>query len=309
MAESSKEKVAVIIGPTASGKTKLALQLAETIGGEILSADSRQIYRRLNIGTAKPTPEELKIIPHHLVDMLDPTEIYSAGDWGRDALQIIKNLFTRKIPLVIVGGSGFYIKALIDGFFNQPEIDKDELLKVREHYQKMRLSTLRLRLKSIDPASAMKIPANDRQRCIRALEIFEMTGMKLSDLQKEKANQDLPFDPIYIGIDLPREILYERINHRTEKMILAGLIEEVEYLISDGYPIDLNALQTVGYREVFPHLQGRIGLYETVLHIKQNTRRYAKRQLTWFRQMENVNWLDGLADDETQVHQCLELLK
>lgn len=294
MAVSNKPRIPFIIGPTASGKTALSVELASRLSAEIISADSRQIYQRMDIGTAKPEPAILANIPHHFIDRIDPTTLYSAGEWGRDALPVIERLLAEGKRIIIVGGSGFYIKALVDGFFDQPDLDKNEMLRVREQYQTMRLSTLRHRLKQIDPLSAERIQPNDRQRTIRALEIHEMTGQKLSDLQKMSADIDLPFEPVYFGIDFPREQLYERISQRTDQMILDGLIEEVEMLISDGYDHELNAFQTVGYREIFPYLQGRVGLYDTVNLIKQNTRRYAKRQLTWFRNMENVNWLDGL---------------
>ncbi len=288
--------VPILVGPTAVGKTAVAVALARRLDAAIISADSRQVYKRMDIGTAKPDRQTLTEIPHHLIDFLEIPEAYSAGRWGEAARKIIDERITAGRQPLVVGGSGFYIRALVDGFFEEPPHDKREALKLREELDKMRLSTLRRQLKEADPVSAERIPGNDRQRTTRALEVFTLTGRRLSDLQDQMTAADqLSFKPVFFGLDMPRDLLYERINKRVERMILTGLIEEVEHLISDDYDPECNALQTVGYQEVFPYLQGRLGLYEIMQLIQKNTRHYAKRQLTWFRNDARIQWLDATA--------------
>lgn len=300
--DATKPRIPFIVGPTAIGKTALSLALAERQPSAIVSADSRQIYRRMDIGTAKPEPEVLNRVPHYLIDMLDPTEVFNAGAWGRQALTVINDLLAQDIQPIVVGGSGFYIRALVEGFFQEPGYDRSELEQIRSEFTVMRTSTLRRMLKQVDPESARRIMPNDRQRTIRALEIYEMTGQKLSELQAEHTSEKmLSFEPVYFGLEMPRDQLYERINQRVDDMIRTGLIEEVEMLLSDDYDPELNAFQTVGYREVFPYLQGRTGLYETIQQIKKNTRHYAKRQLTWFRHNDEINWLDAYTDPDELV--------
>jgi len=302
-------KVPIIVGPTAVGKTEISLALAERFDSGIVSADSRQVYQKMNIGTAKPELDAFQKVPHFLIDFLDPTQSYSAGLWGRDALSIITDLLADQKQPIVVGGSGFYIRALIQGFFEEPAYNREDLESLRTEYKAMRTGTLRRLLKKVDPISAKRIMPNDRQRAIRALEIYEITGRPLSELQAlQKSEHTLPFEPIFIGLEMPREELYARINRRTDQMILAGLVEEVETLVSEDYDPELNSLQTVGYREIFPYLQGRTGLYEAVRLIKRNTRRYAKRQTTWFRHNEKVHWLDAEARIEKIVSEILSLL-
>lgn len=280
--------VLLIVGPTASGKTAVGIELAKRCDGEIISADSRQVYQHLSIGTAKPTPQELSQVEHHLVDVVPPDEEFDAARFAELADEVIEELWHKdKLPIV-VGGSGFYIKALIDGLFDAPSADEE----LRERFRQQPKETLHQMLESVDPASAEKLHPNDRKRVIRALEVYELTGKTISQLQKEhQQNKKEKYEPLFIGLSYERQTLYRRIEDRVDKMIEGGLIEEVESLL-EIYPAELNALQTVGYQEIIRYLRGDIDKGEAIRLIKRNTRRYAKRQLTWFRRDERIHWID-----------------
>ena len=283
--------VIFIIGPTAVGKTELGLLVAEALGNaEIISADSRQIYKFMDIGTAKPTPEELALIKHHFIDIKFPDEHYSAGKFGKEARERIRALQESGKRPIVVGGSGLYIRALVDGFFEKQIFDPSLKARLKEEMKQKGVHFLYRRLQQVDPDSAGKIHPNDGHRIVRALEVFELTGEPLSKFQKQVAHK-ADFNPLFFGITRERNELYEIIESRVDRMLKAGLVREVEELKARGYDEALNSMQTVGYREVVDYFRGTIDYDEMVALIKQHTRNYAKRQLTWFRKDQRVRWI------------------
>lgn len=285
------EKLAlVIIGPTCSGKTSLALNLAKKLNSEIISADSRQIYKYLDIGTAKPTLEELNSIKHHFIDILDPSAEFNASMFEIEALKIITELHSQnKIP-IIAGGSGLYVKALIDGIFDSIDSDEDYRIELLELKNKFGNEYLYEELKKIDPVSAEKMLPQNWKRIIRALEVYKISGEPIWKLQSSY-QREVNVNFIQYGLNWEREILYKNIEARVDKMIEDGLIDEVSNLINK-YDKSLNSLNTVGYKEIIEFLENKISKERAVELIKRNTRRYAKRQLTWFRKDERIKWID-----------------
>ncbi len=281
-------KVLVLLGPTASGKTHLSTLIAPILDAEIISADSRQIYKYLDIGTAKPTASERSVALHHFVDALDPKQDFNAGEFGKQGRKVIDDIFSRGKTPMVVGGSGLYLRGLIDGFFDgpgaDPEIREDLYGKLREGGPERLLEELR----RVDPEGASGMLPSNTRRIIRALEIHRITGKPISELQKEKII--LSFAPVMVGLIWERKALYRRIEERVDRMIAEGLIEEVRLLKARGYSHQLNSLQTTGYVEVFAFLEGKISRQEMIGLIKRNTRRYAKRQLTWFRADLRIRW-------------------
>lgn len=288
----------VLAGPTAAGKTSLALQLAEQLPVEIVSADSRQVYRGMDIGTAKPTRDELARVPHHLIDLVDPDQEFNAADFTRLGRQAIADIHSRgRLPLV-VGGTGLYIRSLVGGFASVPAGNdrlRRDLLQLEAEQGE---GALYRRLQQLDPPLAARLPAGDRMRILRALEVQALTGRRLSDLQAEHRFADRPFQTLEIGLTPPREELYRRIDLRVEEMLAAGLVEETASLLERGYSPTLKALRTIGYRELIRHLQGDLPLTEAVRLIQRETRRYAKRQLTWFRQIQEIIWVDSSRESD-----------
>lgn len=289
----------LLVGPTAVGKTGLSLEIAQTLGGEIVSADSRQIYRYMDIGTAKPTFDERAVVPHHFIDTKDPDELYSAGEYGRDARAVIQDLLQKDIVPVVVGGSGFYIRALVDGLF-APEISDHE---VKEKWRRRLVTKGReavfAELERVDPRTAERLHINDTQRIVRALEVYELTGKPISQFQ-EGQEEPADFEPVFIGLERDRSELVQRIEQRVDLMMDQGLMQEVQALLEKGYSPDVNALATVGYQEVVAYLQGEYDFDEMVERIKIHTRQYSKRQMTWFRRDLRVNWLNltGMARED-----------
>ncbi len=286
-----ERRVIVILGPTASGKTALGIEIAERLQTEIISADSRQLYRKLNIGTAKPTHEELARVKHHFIDYLDINEEYNVSRFETEALTVVDSLHALgKIP-VVVGGSGLYIKAIVDGIFNEVETDpeyREELIELREKKGNEYLYEM-LRLK--DPVAAAELLPQNWKRIIRALEVNKLTGKSIKDFHRDyKREDDLRF--FQFGLNWEREKLYSRIEKRVDQMIESGLVEEVKSVLNEGFNKKMNALNTVGYKEIFDFLDGKISLDRAIELIKRNTRRYAKRQLTWFRRDERIKWLN-----------------
>lgn len=283
-------KVIVIAGPTCSGKTLLAILLAERLNSEIISADSRQIYKYLDVGTAKPGNEQLEKIKHHFISILEPGEIYNVSRFENDALNIIQSLFSKeKIPIV-TGGSGLYIKALVDGIFDVAAAD-DELRS--EYLEKRKLygnDFLYEELKKTDPESASKMLPQNWKRVIRALEVFHTTG-KTIGVHHQEQKRELNINFVQYGLRWDREVLYKNIEHRVDEMIANGLVEETKSLI-EKYDRNINSLNTVGYKEIISFLNNEISLHRAVELIKRNTRRFAKRQLTWFRADERIIWFD-----------------
>ncbi len=298
-----ERKALAIVGPTASGKTKLSLIVAEKINGEIISADSRQIYKYMDIGTAKPTHEERRKIKHYFIDELEPNQEFNAGIFGEKGREIIEDIFSRgKVP-IIVGGSGLYVKSLIDGFFEGPGADWELREILYNKANELGKEALYEELKRIDPASAEKIHPNNLKRIIRALEVYYITGKPISQIQQE-IKPEINFKTVQIGLNWDRKKLYKRIEERVDKMIKDGLIEEVKKLRELGFDKNLNSLQTVGYKEVFDYLDGLISYDRMIYLIKRNSRRYAKRQLTWFRQDKRIIWLD--VDENTDFNKLAD---
>lgn len=284
--------VPIIVGPTGVGKTDLSLMVAEKLPVEIVSADSRQIYRHLSIGTDKIADAIRKKILHHMIDICNPDEYFSAGMYSRIARKVIGEIQQRgKVPLV-VGGSGFYISALLDGIFELDVHDNQVRAGLHERLRQEGQEALYAELKKCDAEYAAKISPADKQRTMRALEIYIVTGRSFSSWH-ERDTEPAPFKPLMIGLTMERQILYERIEKRVEKMLEAGLMDEVQKLIHMGYRPGMNALNTVGYKEAFQYLQGELTFDEMVDLIKRNSRRYAKRQLTWFRRDTRIRWIEA----------------
>lgn len=283
-------RILAIVGPTASGKTPVALLLAERLRGEIVSADSRQIYKHINIGTAKPNPADLKKTPHYFIDLFDPSEDYSAGRYGQEAREVIHSIFKRGAFPILVGGSGFYIKATVDGLFEGAGKDFEIRSRLEQRMKNEGLDVLISELRRVDPLTLENMKEVTPRRVIRALEVFFVSGKPLSQFHGEQETKP-DFEVTQVALEWERKELYERINRRVDDMIEAGLIEEAETLKKKGYDRQLNALNTVGYKEVFDYLEGLVSRDEMIRLIKQNTRRFAKRQMTWFRADKRIHWI------------------
>ncbi len=279
----------VIAGPTAIGKTAVAIQLAQHFNTVILSADSRQFYREMSIGTAKPTDNELAAAKHYFIDSHSITEPFSVGDFEKQGMELLDELFRVHQTVILVGGSGLYIKAIGEGFDNIPDADAGVRERLNLELAEKGITHLQEKLKLADPNYYNQVDINNPQRVIRALEVFESTGNPFSSYRVSATNTR-PFNIIKIALDMPRELLYNRINQRVDVMMEQGLLDEVRSLIPYRH---LNALNTVGYSEIFDHLDGKITLDTAVEKIKQNTRRFAKRQLTWFRKDKDFHWVEA----------------
>ncbi|WP_231462617.1 tRNA (adenosine(37)-N6)-dimethylallyltransferase MiaA [Pedobacter sp. Leaf132] len=289
MATSKKSKtLVVIVGPTAIGKTALAIHVAQHFKTEIVSADSRQFFREMEIGTAKPDGNELSAAKHHFINSHSVKEFFSTGDFEQSALKVIDGIFQEHDIAIMVGGSGLYINALINGLDEMPEIDLAIRAKLNHQFETEGLESIQNQLKAYDPEYFDKVDQNNPQRMIRGLEVFLSTGEKLSSMLSA-TKKERPFNIIKIGLNTDRALLYNRINERVDKMMESGLVDEVKSLIEYK---NLNALNTVGYSEIFDFMDGKISLDEAISAIKQNTRRFAKRQLTWFRRDEEINWFE-----------------
>lgn len=275
--------VIVIGGPTASGKSQLALEWAYKLDGEILSCDSRQIYKFMDVGTAKPTLEERALIPHHLLDIIYPDQIMSAGEFQRLARNIIKEIYDRGRLPFLVGGTGLYIRAVIRDIEFPPKVDRIIREEIKERIKRQGIDRLYEELSRVDPVSVSKIMPTDEIRITRALEVYYATGRPMSSYHKG-IDKDYPeYEITYLVLNPPRDILYKRIEERVDKMIELGLIEETKNILNMGYNPTLPSLQTLGYREIIKYLKGLYSLEEAIEEIKKETRHYAKRQLTWFR--------------------------
>lgn len=303
-----KNKIIVILGPTAVGKTYVSVEVARTLKTEIISADSMQIYKGMDVGTAKVTQEEKHGIPHHMIDIREPDEDYSVSDFKSDAEKIIDRLLAENKVPVIVGGSGLYVNSLIyDLDFGRAKSDE----KIREYYTSYyrdhgedALFELLLR---VDPEAGEKIHKNNVKRVIRALEVHDITGEKFSDLNPDIRKGSSKYDCILIGLSMERKMLYQRINQRVDVMVSHGLIGEVKSLLDKGYDKSLVSMQGIGYKEIIDYLEGKMPLDEAVSILKRNTRRFAKRQFTWFLKDKNVKWfdMDDLDDIDRTVKSIL----
>lgn len=294
------KKVYVLLGPTASGKTSLSLLLAKELNAEIISADSRQVYKHIQVATCAPTAYELSKAKHYFVNELELEEDFNAGTFAKLSKEIIPDIHSKVKNVLIVGGSGLYIKSLIDGFFEEEVKD----LSIREKLN-LRLETegrevLYNELKSIDPDTAAKMDAGKFRRVIRALEVYYATGKKMSAQQENTIKPG--FESVQVGLTFDREVLYGRINQRVDGLIANGLIDEIELLLKEGYtPEQYNSLNTVGVKEVFRYLKSEITKEEMAEQIKQNTRRYAKRQMTWFNADKRINWIKVTDYENTEI--------
>lgn len=282
-------KVLVIVGPTASGKTLLALQIAQSIPAEIISADSRQVYRHLDIGTAKPSRTELLQVPHHCIDIREPNEKFNAGDFQTLGRKIIDEILLRKKLPIVCGGTGLYVQALIDGFFEQPEFSGKIRAELERRIESEGKEALYRELQRVDPASAATMDASKHRRVIRALEVYYETGIPISQFHANHQKDEL-YDATWIGLRWERSMLYQRINDRVERMFADGFLDEVKQLQAMGFDDRVQALQTVGYKEAFQYLRGEISYERMIELMKQNTRRFAKRQMTWFRKEPRIHW-------------------
>lgn len=310
--EISKPKILVLVGPTASGKTAMSVALAKKLNGEIISADSMQIYKHMNIGTAKVSTEEMQGIPHYLVDCVSPDEEYSVAKYKESALQAIETILAKKKLPIIVGGTGLYINSLTLPWDFQKKDGNDEIRwRLTAEGEVLGKEALYERLKAVDPVTAEIVHPNNLNRIIRALEIYEITGKPKSYFDEQTRKQKLPYDYVMLGLKWDREVLYNRINQRVDNMIRDGLIEEAKMLIDRGYDWNLTALKAIGYKELKPYLEGEFTLAEAIEILKRDSRHYAKRQMTWFRKDERIHWIDMSEDKglNTQVDACLEIIE
>ena len=298
--------ILTIVGPTAVGKTSTAMQIAERISGEIVSADSRQIYKHLNIGTAKPSKTQRRKIKFHLIDLIEPEEEYSCGQFARDAEKKINEILTRKKIPIVCGGTGLYIRALFHPLDNLPHSNVKTKEKLRKMLRRHGIEYMYRKLQRIDPGWAERIKPRDKQRIMRGIEVFEMTGKPISEMMGKKKTCT-KFPPYYIGLNLQREALYSRINTRFDQMLNHGLVKETESLLKKGIDPESSALRTIGYREITAYLQGAISFDEAVERAKRRTRNYAKRQMTWFSKLPSIVWHD--ASDPDLVNNIISSLK
>ena len=284
MKRQKKNKIIAIVGATASGKTAYAVELAKQINGEIISADSRLVYKGMNIGTAKPALDEMQGIPHYMIDIVEPDINYSAGLYAKEAKKHVNDILSRgKIPIV-AGGTGLYFRILLENY-DLPDVEPD--YKLREELSKLSFDELSHILSDLDKNALNTLERNDKKKIIRYIEIVKLTGLPISKACGKNDNNE--FDVEWIGLNFPREELYERINKRVDLMIEQGLVEETKYLLKKYGRIP-NIVDTIGYKEIISYLDGEFTLDEAKNKLKQNTRNYAKRQLTWFRKNENINW-------------------
>jgi tRNA dimethylallyltransferase len=290
--EDNKQKIVIIIGPTASGKTDLALRLAERLDGEIVNADSMQLYRGLDIGTAKPSPELRNRVPHHLIDIADPDQEFSASDFRREAAKAIADIAGRGKRAFIVGGTGLYIRALLQGLVDSPSGAGEVRLELEEEARRRGNGALLGELAKVDSVTAERLHSNDLVRIIRALEVYRMTGNPISQQRSSHGFSGDYYCALKLGLSVERLELYERIDSRVERMMGDGLVDEVQTLLERGFSPQLKALRSIGYRHICAYLSGEYSLAEGVRLMQRDTRRYAKRQMTWFRNDKEINWVE-----------------
>ena len=290
-----------LLGPTAVGKTEVACGVAESLGGEVISCDSMQVYRFMDVGTAKASREIRSKVPHHLLDVVNPDEEFSVSDFRRRALKTIGQIHKRGMVPVIAGGSGLYYKSLIDGLFPAPGRDRRLRQELSEEAEEKGSPFLHKRLKKVDPQAASKIHPNNLRRIIRALEVYSLTGKPISELKKKTAGIAAKYKIKIVGLNMPRPLLYERIDKRVEGMFKKGLVAEVKRLVKDNL-IGPTAAQSLGYKEVLGYLSGQYDREEAVSMLKKNTRHFARRQLTWFRNDKRIKWIEiGPGEDAQSV--------
>jgi tRNA dimethylallyltransferase len=297
----AKPKIIIICGPTAVGKTTVAIKLAQHFNGQIIGADSMQVYKYMDIGTAKPTAQEQARVAHHMVDIVEPDEPFDAARYAELAGTKILELNRQKITPFVVGGTGFYIKALLHGLFDADGFDADVRRRLQQEAAAHGTESMHERLGRLDPKSAARLHPNDRYRILRALEVLETTGRPISRYHREHGFSEQPFETLKIALNIDRAVLYARINQRVDDMIAAGFLEEVKSLLARGYSEDLKSMQSIGYRHMVDYIQGRFSWAECVRILKRDHRRYAKRQLTWFGGDPDVIWKTPAQVEEIQL--------
>lgn len=305
-----KKPLIIITGPTAVGKTSLSIPLAKQIGGEIISADSMQVYKEMNIGTAKIKTEEMEGVPHHLIDVLYPDEEFHVVRFQQMAKKAMEQIYQNGHIPIVVGGTGFYIQALLyDIDFSKEEQATEFRLQMEQYAKKYGNEALHKKLELVDPVSAQKIHANNVKRVIRALEYYEQQKSPISEHNEIQAQKESPYDFLYFVLEHDREVLYDRINRRVDQMMEEGLLLEVESLVKKGYTKELVSMQGIGYKEFFPYFEGECSLDDVIYKIKLDTRHFAKRQLTWFKREKEVIWLSKKDYTEEQLYeQILDMI-
>jgi tRNA dimethylallyltransferase len=298
----------IVLGPTGSGKSELAIHIALALSGEVVNCDSLQIYRRFDIGTAKLPLAERRGVPHHLIDIVDPAEVFTAGAYAQAARAILSQIAQRGHVPIVVGGTGFYLRALLDGLFPGPTRDQ----ALRDHLARRetrRPASLHRLLSRLDPQAAARIHSNDRPKLIRALEVRLLRGKPISEMFQEGRDPLTGFRPVKIGLSPPRDLLYDRLNARAGRIFRSGLIEEVRAILASGVPADAKPFESLGYKQALDVLQGRLTEQEAIASTQQQTRRYAKRQTTWFRKEHGVHWIEGFGDDPVIQQQILSIIR
>jgi len=305
-----KEPIFAIVGPTASGKSDLAIELAKRFDGEIVNCDSVQCYRGIHVATAKVPPEEQHGIPHHLIDIVEPTYTLTSVEWAERARVVIEEIESRGKRVFLAGGSGFYLKALTTRFFEAPEIDAGLRPRLQRSMARRGPEHLHKILRRVDPAVAERTDPRNWSKTTRALEVRFSSGRRLSELQRERPVEKTGYDQriCHLVLEPPREELYERINARVDFMVARGLLEEIESLIASGVPMDAKAFHAHGYRRFVEYLQGRRTLESAIEQMKLDTRHYAKRQWTWWRARKNTIWLSGFGFEERIIEEALGIV-
>ncbi|MEI6702655.1 MAG: tRNA (adenosine(37)-N6)-dimethylallyltransferase MiaA [Deltaproteobacteria bacterium] len=303
------QKILVICGPTASGKSELALRLAHELDAEIINADSMQLYRGMDIGTAKPTPKQRAEVPHHLIDIVDPDRLFSAADFADVADDVIRDIRARGKRPIVVGGTGLYIRALLKGLVDSPSGAGEIRAALQKEADKFGNEAMLEQLRSVDPELAAGLHPNNLVRIIRALEVHRLTGIPLSRRQQEHAFALRRYDSLQIGILVERSRLYRTIEERVDRMLAEGLLDEVKELLSSGFGPETKAMRAIGYKEAVAHLSGEITLEDAVTLIKRDTRRYAKRQLTWFNADPDILWFEYPKKFGTLLQHAIEFFE
>ncbi len=298
MIEMDRPRVVILVGPTGAGKSKLAIEWAEEFGGEIISADSMQVYRYMDIGTGKPTSSDQERVRHHLIDLVTPDRPFHAALYRTMGRKTIDQLHQDKKAIWVAGGTGLYIKSLIQGLFASPTIDPQVRESLKQETKERGTDVLYERLKKVDSKTALHLHPNDIFRIIRALEVFDSTGVPISFYREQHDFGERPYVTFKIGLEMNREMLYRRIDERVDRMLEEGFLQEVERLMEMGYGPELKPMQSLGYKQMVQFLMKEIGWDEAIRQMKRDTRRYAKRQLTWFKADPEIHWWVGSADQE-----------
>jgi tRNA dimethylallyltransferase len=298
----------VILGPTGAGKSQLAIDLAERFGGEIVSADSMQVYKYMDIGTAKPALEDRARVEHHLIDLVTPDQPFHAGLYRALGRKVIDRLFKEGKPIWVVGGTGLYIKALTQGLFTSPKIKPKIRERLRQEAKEKGMGFLYRRLEEVDPKTSSRLHPHDAVRIIRALEVFDSTGVPISFYREQHRFGDNPYETLKIGLEHDRKTLYGRIDQRVDRMIAQGFLDEVRGLLEMGYGSELKPMQSLGYKEMVQYLMNKIDWGEAVRQIKRDTRRYSKRQWTWFKFDPGICWRNPVADRERIISEVASFL-